>query len=284
MGADVDEPGDDGQPDASAQPQHSVKVANFELAYYELTVAQFRKFVDATGYLTEAEGTAQPGCQVPVKGGQWLLQPAAHWRAPGFAQTDSHPVVCLSWNDAQAYLQWLNGSTERFRLPTEAEWEFAARAGTTTPRPWSDAAGFFARTWNSVKPGASADQPPSRACKYANVADEALRATLDWPNTFNCRDGYPYAVPGGYYGRNNFSLYDMMGNAAEWTQDCWNPSHAGALRDSRSRSSGDCARHVVRGGSWASAPATIRSAARQSQAQTYRAADLGLRLARTPKE
>jgi formylglycine-generating enzyme required for sulfatase activity/uncharacterized caspase-like protein len=284
MGADAEEPGDDGQPDESAQPQHAVKVANFELAYYEVTVAQFRKFVDATGYLTEAEGPTQAGCHVPAKGGQWVLNSAAHWRAPGFAQTDSHPVVCVSWNDVQAYLQWLNGSAERLRLPSESEWEFAARAGTTTPRPWSDAGGFFARTWDKVKPGTSADQPPSRACKYANVADEALRTQLDWPKTFNCKDGYPFAVPGAYFSRNNFGLYDMMGNAAEWTQDCWNANYTGAPRDGRVRGTGECTRHVVRGGSWASVPATIRSAARLSQPASYRAADLGFRLARTPKE
>ena len=282
MGADIDELGEGSQVDEAAQPQRSVKVANFELAYYEVTVAQFRKFVDATGFKTEAEGAAQPGCHIPAKGGRWVLQPEAHWRAPGYAQTDSHPVVCVSWNDVQAYLQWLNAGVERLRLPSEAEWEFAARAGTTSPRPWSDTAGFFARTWNTVKPW-SADRA-SRACKYANVADQSLRTQLEWATAFDCNDGYALAVPGAYFGKNNFGLYDMMGNAAEWTQDCWNDSHAGAARDARARTGGDCSRHVVRGGSWASSQASIRSAARLSQPASYRAADLGLRLARTPKE
>lgn len=282
MGAEADELGEGSALDVTAQPRRSVKVANFELANQEVTVAQFRKFADATGYLTEAEGASRPGCFVPAKGGSWVLAPAANWRAPGFAQTDSFPVVCVSWNDALAYLVWLNSGGERFRLPSEAEWEFAARAGTATPRPWSDSAGFFSRTWNTVKPW-SADRS-SRACKYANVADESMRKQFDWPDAFDCNDGYAIAVPGGYFGRNNFGLYDMMGNAAEWTQDCWNASHAGAPGDARPRSSGDCTRRVVRGGSWASSQASIRSAARLSQPQSYRAADLGLRLARSPKQ
>ena len=278
IGAEADELGEGGQIDEAAQPRRSVKLAAFELAYTEVTVAQFRKFADATGHLTDAEAAAPAGCLVPAKGGRWLLQPAANWRSPGHAQTDSHPVVCLSFNDVQAYLKWLNGSTERLRLPSEAEWEYAARAGTTTPRPWSDTAGFFARTWNTVKPW-SADRA-SRACRYANVADEALRAQFEWPGAFDCSDGYALLVPVSYFARNNFGLYDMMGNAAEWTQDCWNPSHVGAAPDARPRSSGDCTRRVVRGGSWASSQATIRSAARLAQAQSYRAADLGFRLAR----
>ena len=96
MGADSAELAENGHSDESAQPRHEVAVANFELAYYEVTVGQFRKFVEATGYLTEAERPANPGCHVPAKGRQWLLQPAAQWRAPCFAQTDSHPVVCIS--------------------------------------------------------------------------------------------------------------------------------------------------------------------------------------------
>ena len=279
MGAEIDETGDDGQPDESAQPRHDVVVSNFELAYYEVNVGQFKKFVDATAYISEAESSREPGCNVPAKGGHWVLQAGTNWRAPGHPQTDSHPVVCVSFNDVQAYLQWLNSGTERYRLPTESEWEFAARGGTTSVRPWSEVAGFFGRMWDAAKPGSS--QPVSRSCRYANVADESLRLQLDWPATFNCKDGYPQAVPGGYFGRNNFSLYDMLGNAAEWVQDCWNPNHNSAPRDSRARSQGDCTRRVVRGGSWASTPGSIRSAARTSQPVSYRASDLGFRIART---
>ena len=282
MGADPTEPGDNGPPDESASPQRSVKVGHLELAPYEVTVAQFRKFVEATGFVTEAERPGQGGCHGPGKAGAWVPKASTHWRAPGHVQTDSHPVVCVSFADVQAYLLWLNGSAERYRLASEAEWEFAARGGTTSPRPWSDAGGFFARAWGAVKPGSS--EPASRACKYANVADESARKQLELPATVNCDDGYPTAVPGGYYSRNNFGLYDMIGNVAEWTPDCWNASHAGAAPDARVRGQGDCSRRVVRGGSWASAPHTVRSAARLSQPQNYRSADLGFRIARTGKE
>lgn len=94
-------------------------------------------------------------------------------------------------------------------------------------------------------------RPPARATRLAA--------------TTNCKDGDPFAVPGGYFSRNNFSLYGMLGNAAEWMQDCWNASHHGAPRDGRVRTSGDCTKRLVRGSSWASTPATIRSAARQAQ-------------------
>lgn len=281
MGADFDELGEGSLVDEAAQPQHTVKVGNFEMGTQEVTVQQFRRFVEATGHVTEAEGP-QPGCMVPGKGGQWVAQPTANWRSPGHTQTDTHPVVCVSWNDVQAYLQWLGGAAERLRLPSESEWEFAARAGTTTPRPWSDTAGFFSRTWNTVKPWA-ADRS-SRACRHANVADEALAQKLEWPDAFTCSDSYVNPVPGGYFSRNNFGLVDMMGNVAEWTQDCWNPNHTGAPRDAKPRISGDCTRHVVRGGSWASSQASIRSAARLAQPRSYRAADLGFRLARAAKE
>ncbi len=282
MGAALDDLGDEGLPDEAALPQRNVRMAAFEIAYYEVTVGQFRKFADSSGYLTEAEGPGQPGCHVPTPGGQWVLQPGVHWRAPGYTQTDEHAVSCVSWNDAQAYLKWLNGTGERYRLPSEAEWEFAARAGTTTPRPWSEVGGFFTRIWDKAK-NAGAEQPVSRACKNANVADESLRSQLDWPASFNCKDGYPFTVPGGYLGRNAFSLYDMLGNVAEWTQDCWHPNHVGAPREGGVRPGGDCTRRVLRGGSWGSAPHTIRSAARMAQPASYRAADLGFRIARPPK-
>jgi len=296
MGAEADEQGDDGQPDTAAQPTRSVRVGNFELSYYEVRVDQFRKFVDATDYLTEAETAASRGCHVPTRGGRWELRADANWRDPGYGannkQTDGHPVVCVSWNDVQAYLQWLNGNPggtpggtpERYRLATEAEWEFAARGGTTSPRPWSESPGFFGRIWGVTKFGSKPERPVSRSCGYANVADESLRTLLDWPDTLNCDDSYPQAVPGGYFGDNNFDLYDMIGNAAEWVQDCWNTSHQGAPRDARARNSGDCTRRVVRGGSWASTPASVRSAARANQPHAYRASDLGFRIARSAQQ
>lgn len=212
-----------------------------------------------------------------------MLQPAANWRAPGFAQGDNPPVVCVSWNDVQAYLVWLNSGGEQFRLPGEAEWEYAARAGTTTPRPWSEAGGFFARIWESAKTNGEDQHPPNRACRNANVADETLKNALDWPQTLNCKDGQTFTRASAAFSRNNFSLYDMIGKAAEWPQDCWNPNHLGAPSDGRPRS-GDCAQHVVRGGSWTSPESMFRATARQGLASSYRAADLAFRVARPPRQ
>ena len=283
MGADADEPGEDGQPDLSAQPKREVKPGNYELTYYEVQVGHWKKFADATKYLTEAERPGSVGCHVPVKGGGSTPKAGVNWRAPGYPQTDYHPVMCVSFNDVQAYLQWLNGGVPadkpRYRLPSEAEWEFAARGGTTSIRPWSESPGFFGRVLGSVK--TKTEQPESRSCRYANVADEAFKKEFDDPGVFNCKDSYPFATGGGWFGRNNFSLYDMLGNAAEWVQDCWNPNHNGAPVDGSVRNGGDCTRHVVRGGSWASSPTQVRSAARASQPSSYRASDLGFRIART---
>jgi formylglycine-generating enzyme required for sulfatase activity len=289
MGADADEPGFDGQPDAAAQPKHGVSVLNFELAYYETQVHQWKKFVEATRYVTEAERSG--GCHVPSRGGQFELRANVNWRNPGYPQTDYHPVVCVSHNDIVAYLAWLNsGSGVTYRLPTEAEWEFAARGGTTTPRPWAEQAGFFGKLWegtrDTFRSGNRSDQPTSRSCRYANVADEALDKQLGWPGAFNCRDSYPHATGGGWFGRDNLSLYDMLGNAAEWVADCWAPNHEGAPADGSARLNGpavDCTKRVVRGGSWASPQAQVRSAARLAQPASYRASDLGFRLARNPQ-
>lgn len=283
MGVGPDDVSDNPEADEAARPQHNVKVANFELGYYEVNVGQFRKFVEATAYLTEAERSGRSaGCHVAHNGGEFVLDRTANWRSPGFAQTDSHPVVCVSWNDAQAYLAWLNGATPGYRLPSEAEWEYAARGGTVTPRPWSDTGNFFARIFTNPKTaGGDAEQPQHRGCRYANIADESLKKSLNWPNIHNCNDAQVYTSSGGYFGRNGFSLYDMIGNAAEWTQDCWNASHAGAPSDAKARTTGDCAQRVIRGGSWSSAPAYARSAARQKNFTSYRASDLGFRVAKT---
>lgn len=282
MGAAADDVSDNPEADEAARPQRNVRIGNFELAYYEVTVGQFRKFVEATAYQTEAERPGRsPGCHVARNGGDFVIERSANWRSPGFAQTDSHPVVCVSWNDTQAYIAWLNGGAAGYRLPSEAEWEYAARGGSVTPRPWSDTGNFFARVFQSNK-GTDPDQPPSRACRNANVADESLKKLLAWPVTHNCSDGQAYSSSGGYFGRNGFSLYDMIGNVSEWTQDCWNPNHSGAPLDGKARTSGDCSQRVIRGGSWSSGPAYARSAARQKNAASYRAADLGFRLAKNP--
>jgi len=131
MGSPVDEKGR-----YEDERQHEVQVADFAIGKYEVTVGQFKSFVKATQYKTEAEESG--GCYYWT-GSAWKQDASKTWRNPGFSQTDDHPVVCVSWNDAMAYVDWLSKQTGKtYRLPTEAEWEYAARAGTTAARYWGD--------------------------------------------------------------------------------------------------------------------------------------------------
>ena len=249
-------------------PQHQVSIASsFALGRTEVTVAEFRRFTDDAGYRTEAErDTRSQGCS-----GFIYLDPAAaspdpqlvtSWRNPGLVQEDSHPVLCVSWNDARAYAQWLSKKAgQRYRLPTEAEWEYAARGGTGTARYWGN--------------------DPVEACRYANVADQSRFQTLSFGQKHDCNDGHYFTATVGSYARNGFGLYDMIGNAWEWTEDCWNASYAGAPADGAAWLAGDCRQRVSRGGSWSTVPRFARSAARNRNSADHRDNLTGFRLART---
>ena len=248
-------------------PQRQVAIALYALGRSEVTVAEFRRFADESGYQTEAEreGRAQ-GCS-----GFIYADPAARipgsqaitsWRSPGLAQADSHPVLCVSWNDARAYVQWLSRKTgKRYRLPTEAEWEYAARAGSVAARHWGD--------------------DPVQACRFANVADQSRFQTWGFGQKHECTDGHYFTAPAAGYSPNRFGLYDMLGNAWEWTEDCWNPSYAGAPADGSAWLAGDCAQRVTRGGSWSTVPRFVRSATRYRNSADHRDNLTGFRLART---
>ena len=248
-------------------PQRVVSIAKpFALGRSEVTVAEFRRFADESGYKTEAERDARAqGCS-----GFIYADPAAgssgaptvtSWRSPGLAQAESHPVLCVSWNDARAYAQWLSKKTgKRYRLPSEAEWEYAARAGSVAARYWGD--------------------DPVQACRFANVADQSRFQTWGFGQKHECTDGHYFTAPAGGYAPNRFGLYDMLGNAWEWTEDCWNASYAGAPSDGSAWLSGDCAQRVCRGGSWSTVPRFARSAARFRNSADHRDNLTGFRLAR----
>lgn len=248
-------------------PQRQVSIAQpFALGRGEVTVAEFRRFADESGYRTEAERDARAqGCSGFIYADPLAAGPASQavtsWRSPGLAQADSHPVLCVSWNDARAYAQWLSKKTgKRYRLPTESEWEYAARAGSVAARYWGD--------------------DPVQACRFANVADQSRFQTWSFGQKHECTDGHYFTAPAGGYSPNRFGLYDMLGNAWEWTEDCWNASYAGAPADGSAWLAGDCAQRVSRGGSWSTVPRFARSATRYKNTADHRDNLTGFRLAR----
>jgi formylglycine-generating enzyme required for sulfatase activity len=236
----------------------------FAIGRYEVTVAQYRAFVAATGHATHSL------CR--VWSGRWLQQPERDWRNPGFGApaADTEPVSCVSWDDARAYVEWLSRTTGRkYRLPSEAEWEYAARGGTGWPRYWGD---------RDSHEGVAL----SLACDYANVYDSSAIATqqMPWPNA-RCSDHYATIAPVGRFKPNAFDAYDMIGNLREWVQDCYTASYQERPQDGRAWEwTGGCELRGVRGGSWATRPALSRAAVRGAEMQGTRQSDLGFRVAR----
>ena len=207
-------------------PQHQVRVPSFYLGRYPVTRGEYARFARAMGNSINDK-----------------------WRDPGFdfEQNDQHPVVNVSWEDARTYIAWLIRETGLpYRLPSEAEWEYACRAGTSTRFWWGDDSGY------------------QLAHAYANFGDN-FKGT-------NAVD---------HFKANPWGLYDMHGNVWEWTQDCWNDSYKGAPNDGSAWLSDDCDQRVLRGGSWLSSPNFLRSASRLRYSTGNRGNGIGFRLART---
>lgn len=253
-----------GSPDSEAGrfadegPQHPVTIPRpFAMGVYDVTVSEYRRFVRATG--RAAEG----GCRI-FDGVKTLVhQPDKNWRDPGFRQTDRNPVVCITWDDAHAYIDWLNGEVRKakpaqkivYRLPSEAEWEYAARAGSKTPFYWGDA---IRRTDANYGP----DEP-----RFAPVVLGA--------------DRWAYTSPVGSFPANAFGLFDMAGNAWNMTEDCWVKTYDGAPSDGSARKDGDCSIRLVRGGSWLKPPAGERSSKRgQGKLADINNHEIGFRVVR----
>ena len=234
-------PSEEGRVDNEG-PGHRVTIGyRFAVGKYEVTLREFARFVEATG---RSMGNA---CRTYV-GRKWERRSGRHWRHPGFGQTDAHPVVCVDWEDARAYVRWLSRKTgHRYRLLSEAEWEYAARAGTTTRYSWGDGIGR----------------------NRANCGGCGSR----W-------DGRQTA-PVGSFAANGFGLYDVHGNVWEWVADCWNNSYRGAPSDGSAWESGNCGRRVLRGGSRLDRPRYLRSAYRFGFGTGHRLYYIGFRVART---
>lgn len=237
------------------RPRREVRITRpLAVARHEITRGQFAAFVEATGYKSEGS------CRIWV-GGEWQAKPGRTWRDPGFGQDDSHPAVCVSWHDARAYAAWLAMKTGKpYRLPTEAEWEYAARAGTRTSRYWGD--------------------DPDLACDYANVHDAATQKAhaFSW-EPHGCNDGYAETAPVGRFKPNAYGLHDLLGNVWEWVEDCESADYVGAPTDGSARAAEDCDRRMFRGGGW-SGPASVRAAGRSGNPPSYRSQLLGFRVAR----
>ena len=221
------------------QPVRQVSVKPFALSVHEVTRGEFRRFVEQAGYVTDGEHAprTRPVNPFSVKSGCATL--AAHqvrinigftWKNPNFSQTDKHPVVCVSWADAQAYVQWLAAETDRpYRLPSEAEWEYAARAGTAA---------------------AVLDEELVQRISYC-VSLRRVRRGLTGEEIESCYAAYPSTEVVGRKKPNAFGLHNMTGNAAEWVEDCWYPHFRGAPGDGSARTRGLCSRRVIRFGEYA---------------------------------
>ncbi len=235
----------------------------FALGLHAVTRGQYRAFVQATG---RRRGEAcWTFAEVPGSTRMTFRRVRGlHWEAPGFAQTEDDPVVCVSWNDAQAYAAWMARQTgRRYRLPSEAEWEYAARAGNTGARYWSE--------------------PPESYCRQANLRDRAMAAHYRFAlpaDIFDCDDGHIHTAPVGSFPPNGFGLHDMLGNVWQWTQDCWNRDLTGQPTDGSPRLSGQCGLRIWRGGSWLYYPRYVRAGFRFPDVANCRLTDTGFRLAR----
>ncbi len=251
--------------DASRErPAHRVTAPAFIAGKREVTVGQFRRFAEATGYLTEAERDVLfQGC---FDSGMEKITPGRSWRDPGYPIEDDRPVTCVSWNDAQAFIAWITEQTGRqFRLLTEAEWEYAARAGNAATYYFGNRA--------------------RRLCRHANVMDRSRaahgRMSKGWENpAVRCDDGAFFPTTTGSYPPNGFGLHDMYGNAGEWVQDCWNDNYEGAPGDGGAWEIGDCRVRIIRGGGYSSLLPYVNSTGRSPLIDQGRTDALGFRLAR----
>ena len=215
----------------SEGPQHEVTIKSFALGKYDVTSEQFLSFLRETGY--------QPKACSSILDMKWNVPGHGRAYAPYAGEPPRWPAVCLDWRDAEKYIAWLNDkaraahptlnySNAAYRLPTEAEWEYAARAGTTTARWWGNDIGVAKANCNGC----------------GSQWDNRLLADVD------------------SFRPNSFGLYGMLGNAWQWTGDCWHRNFVGAPQDGSAWTEEACDKHVIRGGSWSNLPVFVRSAAR----------------------
>ncbi len=273
MGSPKSEVEHDASSEIRLQLEGSLRVINiqqFAAGKFDITRGQWAAFVSDTGRPTTG-GCSWSGLPGPAGSKPWDPHPEASWNNLGFLQDDNHPVVCITWNDAQDYIQWLSRKTgATYRLLTEAEWEYAARAGTSTPYPWGSTASH----------------------EYANYGTDTVAGV----GFVLGRDKWLTTSPVGAFPPNQFGLHDMHGNVLQWVEDCFSESYAGLPTDgsaykediilkmqtarlSRMNGRSSCSFRICRGGDAWDHPPLIRSASRNWAERPT--AGLGFRVAKT---
>lgn len=216
------------------KPIRKLRVEPFAIGRYEVTVAEWQRCVSAGACSAAGNSTAAP----------------------------RQPVTGVSWDQAQQYVDWLRRHTGKpYRLPSEVEWEYAARAGTETQYTWGN--------------------QDLVTCQYANAFDLSGQAAQpNWTWAIACDDGQAQTAPVGSYPANAWGLHDMLGNVWEWVADCWHPNYLGSPRDASAWVEADCPKRVNRGGGWGNHPRSLRVSNRDGDRADARSDGLGFRVAR----
>jgi len=256
-----------GNPATNDSPQHEVAIGEpFAIGKYEVTVDEFGAFVASTAHETVDR------CMEFSKEDSFTIGQDFDWKNTGFAQAGDHPVVCVSFFDAEAYAAWLHQKTgESYRLPSEAEWEYAARAGSTTSYYWGT--------------------DSTKTCDYANVRSEGAytiskrQAAADRDDGFPCDDGVRHSSAAGNFEPNDFGLHDMQGNAWEWVGDCSHKDYEGAPADGTAWLDGPddesrCPFGVIRGGSYLNLVERSSTTVRAGRPRSGAATNMGFRVVR----
>ncbi|MBI5639485.1 MAG: formylglycine-generating enzyme family protein [Nitrospirae bacterium] len=251
------------QVDSDEKPVHRVCVDDFFMGKYEVTNADFDAFVKDSGYVTAAEKSGS-GWGVSRKGsGDWGLMKGISWRHPLWPADEisdkmDHPVVQITWDDAQAYVEWLRGkSGKKYRLPTEAEWEYAARSGGKK----------YKYSWGEGEPS-------------GNIADESAKKKFPaWTIWEGYDDGYVHTAPVGRSRPNESGLYDITGNVWEWTQDWYGDDYYRYSPKNNPKGPESGHLRVLRGGCWISGPEDLHVATRLAEEPDKKEDIIGFRIA-----
>jgi formylglycine-generating enzyme required for sulfatase activity len=251
---------------AREQPRRRIPIARpIAFGRFEITIAQFAAFVADTGYAPE------PGCW-RFESSDWTFDTSLSWRDAKLDQRDDHPVTCVNWHDADAYVRWLSKQTgQTYRLPSEVEWEYAARAGTEGPY------------WFGSDRGA--------ICRFVNLGDLDTEARFRWagrPTKLDlawtpeaCHDGFATTSPVNAKPPNGFGIYGVLGNVMEWAADCWFDDYSTGPVDQIARtSSGDGGYRVMRGQGWVAIAGSARASFRRKMAPGDRRFTFGIRVVR----